>query len=120
MHFYRRASFLALLLAICVTPAAPQNPPAAGSVDFQKLALEATDWLSGLVRINTTNPPGNELAGARYLADILQKEGIPSEIIETAPGRGALVARLNAGPFPDPARALLLLGHMDVVGVDAS
>lgn len=120
LHFYRRASFLALLLAICVTPAAPQNPPVAGSVDFQKLALEATDWLSGLVRIDTTNPPGNELAGARYLADILQKEGIPSEIIETAPGRGALVARLNAGPFPDPARALLLLGHMDVVGVDAS
>ena len=120
MSFLRNALFLALLLAICVTPAVPQNPAAAGPVDFQKLALESTDWLAGLVRINTTNPPGNELAGARYLADILQKDGIASEIIETAPGRGAVVARLNAGAFPDPSRALLLLGHMDVVGVDPS
>jgi len=89
-------------------------------VDFEKLALEATDWLAGLVRINTVNPPGNELASARYLAEILQKEGIQPEIIETAPGRGAVVARLQAGPLPDPSRAVLLLGHMDVVGVDAS
>ena len=89
-------------------------------MDFEKLALEATDWLAGLVRINTVNPPGNELASARYLAEILQKEGIQPEIIETAPGRGAVVARLQAGPLPDPSRAVLLLGHMDVVGVDAS
>ncbi len=120
LSFSRRIPFLSLLVAICVSSVASQNPPAAASVDFEKLAIEATDWLAGLVRINTTNPPGNELAGARYLADILQKEGIPSEIIETAPGRGALVARLNAGAFPDPSRALLLLGHMDVVGVDPS
>jgi acetylornithine deacetylase/succinyl-diaminopimelate desuccinylase-like protein len=72
------------------------------------------------VRINTVNPPGDELAGARYLAAILEKEGIPPQVVETAPGRGAVIARLQAGPLPDPSRALLLLGHMDVVGVDAS
>jgi len=117
----RRALFLGLLLALCGSPAISQNPPTAASpVDFEKLALEATDWLAGLVRINTANPPGNELASARYLAEILQKEGIQPEIIETAPGRGAVVARLQAGPLPDPSRAVLLLGHMDVVGVDAS
>ena len=115
-----RCSFLVLTLVFSVAPAAPQNPPASGAVDFEKLSLEATDWLAGLVRINTVNPPGNELAAAHYLAALLQKEGIPSEILETAPGRGALVARLNAGAFPDPSRALLLLGHLDVVGVDAS
>ncbi|HXZ21022.1 MAG TPA: M20/M25/M40 family metallo-hydrolase [Candidatus Acidoferrales bacterium] len=118
MSFSWKVPFLLLLLALFVSSAAPQNAPVAAAVDFEKLALESTDWLAGLVRINTTNPPGNELAGARYLAEILQKEGIPSEIIETAPGRGALVARLNSGPLPDPSRALLLLGHMDVVGVD--
>ena len=112
--------FLALLLVFCASAAFAQAPPAAGAVDFQGLSQEATGWLAGLVRINTVNPPGNELAAAHYLQAILQKEGIPSEIIETAPGRGALVARLNAGPFPDPSRALLLLGHMDVVGVDPS
>ena len=121
MSSFRRALFLGLILMLCGVPASPQNPPAAASpVDFEKLALEATDWLAGLVRINTVNPPGNELVSARYLAEILQKEGIQPEIIETAPGRGAVVARLQAGPLPDPSRAVLLLGHMDVVGVDAT
>lgn len=120
MSRIRKCLFLGLILAFCVSPAISQNSPLAGAVDFQKLALEATDWLAGLVRINTVNPPGNELAGAHNLAEILGKEGIPSEIIETSPGRGALVARLNSGALPDPSRALLLLGHLDVVGVDAS
>lgn len=82
------------------------------------LESEALVWLQGLIRINTTNPPGNELAGAKYLSDILQKESIGSEIFESAPGRGILVARLSATAVPNPARALLLLGHLDVVGVD--
>ena len=127
MTLLRRILFPAVLLAMAATPAIPQNPPfnppaatPAPVVDFEKLSVEAIDWLSGLVRINTTSPPGNELAGARYLAEILQKEGIQPIIIETAPGRGAVVARLQAGGLPDPSRAVLLLGHMDVVGVDAS
>ena len=121
---------LALPLALSAPTAFPQNPPSAvptpvgppatSPVDFEKLSLEAMDWLSGLVRINTTNPPGNELAAARYVADILQKEGIQPTLVETAPGRGAVIARLQAGAAPDPTRAVLLLGHMDVVGVDTS
>src|SRR5271163_1060325 len=116
---------LGLLLPLCGNRANAQIPPSAAPsavspVDFEKLALEATEWLAGLVRINTANPPGNELASARYLAEILQKEGIQPAIIETGPGRGAVVARLQAGPMPDPKRAVLLLGHMDVVGVDAA
>ncbi|HTS12190.1 MAG TPA: M20/M25/M40 family metallo-hydrolase [Candidatus Limnocylindrales bacterium] len=84
------------------------------------LESQAILWLQGLIRINTTNPPGNELAAAKYLADILQEEGIPSEIFESAPGRGILVARLSATALPNPSRALLLVGHLDVVGVDKS
>ncbi|HMD32412.1 MAG TPA: M20/M25/M40 family metallo-hydrolase [Candidatus Acidoferrales bacterium] len=117
----RRILLLGLILAVCCAPALPQSQaPAPSSLDFEKLSIESIDWLAGLVRINTINPPGNELAAAHYLAEILQKEGIQPEIIQTAPGRGAVVARLQAGALPDPARALLLLGHMDVVGVDAS
>ncbi len=68
-------------------------------------------WLQGLIRINTTNPPGNEIAAAKYLAGILQKEGIHSEIFESAPGRGILIARLSAnGAARIPRRALLLDG----------
>ena len=121
MRSPRKILVLALLAAFCPILAKPQQPSvAAAPVNFEKLASEAAGWLTGLVQINTVNPPGNELAGARYLAGILEKEGIPSEIIETAPGRGALLARLQAGALPDPSRALLLLGHIDVVGVDPS
>ena len=73
-----------------------------------------------MIRINTTNPPGDELTAAKYIAGILDKEGIHSEIFESTPGRGFLVARLSSSALPDPSRALLLMGHLDVVGVDKS
>src|SRR5271154_2212523 len=88
------------------------------SADLVKLQGEAIVWLQDLIRINTTNPPGNEIVAAKYIADVLKREGINSEIIETTPGRGFLVARLSATAVPDPSRALLLMGHLDVVGVD--
>ncbi len=85
--------------------------------DLAKVSDEAVGWLADLIRINTTNPPGNELAAVRYLAGILEREGIPAEVLETAPGRGVVIARLRSSAVPDPSRALLLLGHVDVVGV---
>jgi acetylornithine deacetylase/succinyl-diaminopimelate desuccinylase-like protein len=97
----------------------PSNVPPQTS-DLTKLENDALGWFEGLLRINTTNPPGNELAAAKYIADILKQEGIPSDIIETVPGRGFLVARLSATALPDPSHALLLMGHLDVVGVDRS
>ncbi len=99
-----------------VTPAAPAAAPQ--GVDLSSLESDAVNWLQGLIRINTTNPPGNEVVAAKYLAGILDKEGIHSEIFESTPGRGFLVARLSASAVPDPSRALLLMGHLDVVGAD--
>ena len=101
-------------------PMQTQSQPQIGAVDFGKLYTDALGWLQGLIRINTTNPPGNELAAAKYLAGILQQEGIPAETYQSAPGRGILIARLSATTVPDPSRALLLMGHLDVVGVDKS
>jgi len=99
-------------------PAQPASVPApSGIVGMEN---EAISWLQGLVRINTTNPPGNELAAARYLAAILDREGIHADVFESTPGRGFLVARLSSSAVPDPSRALLLMGHLDVVGVDRS
>ena len=112
--------FLALILLIGVVGTetiGAQTPAGSGSADLSKISGEALGWLAGLIRINTTNPPGNELAAAKYLADILLREGIPCEIMESGPGRGILVARMNAGAMPDSSHALLLMGHMDVVGV---
>ena len=52
---------------------------------------------------------------AKYVAAVLQKENIPNEVIEIAPGRSITVGRLQAGPLPDPSKALLLVAHLDVV-----
>ena len=95
--------------------AAPIAQP--GMPDFAALSQEALGWLQGLVRIDTTNPPGNEMAAAKYVSDILTHEGIANEILEMTPERGIVVARLNAGAMSDPSRALLLIAHLDVVGV---
>jgi acetylornithine deacetylase/succinyl-diaminopimelate desuccinylase-like protein len=112
---------LVLFVALTVAPnspaqTAPGTPPASGP-NMGTLPQEAVAWLEGLVRINTTNPPGNELAAANYIAGILEKEGIPHEVIEITPGRGIVVARLNASVMPDASRSLLLVAHLDVVGV---
>jgi acetylornithine deacetylase/succinyl-diaminopimelate desuccinylase-like protein len=106
----------------------PSGPPkaqtaaqsATSSADLSKIQGDAVGWLQGLIRINTTNPPGNELVAAKYIAEILEREGIHPEIFGTAPGRGFIVARLSSSAVPDPARALLLMAHLDVVGVDKS
>jgi acetylornithine deacetylase/succinyl-diaminopimelate desuccinylase-like protein len=109
-----------IILMLALPPAAlkSQTPAPGGTPDLLQLTAEAQTWLTDLIRINTTNPPGNELEAAKYILNVLQKENIPAEILEMRPGRGIVVARLQAGPLPDSSRALLLIAHMDVVGVD--
>ena len=102
------------------TPGAPGIPvnPLVG--DTSAVAKEAQGWLAELIRINTTNPPGNEQVAAKYIAGILEKEGIKAEILDITPGRSAVVARLRSAVMADPSKALLLVAHMDVVAVDKS
>jgi acetylornithine deacetylase/succinyl-diaminopimelate desuccinylase-like protein len=116
---FRRLSLLILALACLIFArgnARAQAPSA--QPDLAKLAEEAQGWLADMIRINTSNPPGNEMAVAKYISGILQKEGIPNEVLEIAPGRGVAIGRLQAGPLPDPANALLIVAHQDTVGVD--
>ncbi len=117
----------AILLFATSLPLAAQAPPAAapGALvapspvgDTAALAKQAEGWLADLIRINTTNPPGNEQAAAKYIVGILEKEGITPETLEVAPGRSAVLARLRSAVMPDPSRAVLLVAHMDVVGVE--
>jgi acetylornithine deacetylase/succinyl-diaminopimelate desuccinylase-like protein len=86
------------------------------SIDWDALRDECVAHLQALLRLNTTNPPGNETLAAAYLADVLQREGIPFEVIEGAPGRGNVVARLRSDGSGGPA--LMLTGHVDVVSVE--
>jgi len=77
---------------------------------------EVTELLRTLIRINTTNPPGNETASANYIAKYLGKEGFKTEVIESTSGRGSVVTRLK-GTGEKPS--LLLLSHLDVVAANA-
>jgi acetylornithine deacetylase/succinyl-diaminopimelate desuccinylase-like protein len=92
----------------------------ASQPEVAQMAAEAQTWLSDLVRMNTTNPPGNEMEAVKYIVGVLQKENINAEAVEIAPGRAIAIGRLQAGPLPDPSRALLLVGHLDVAAIDKS
>jgi acetylornithine deacetylase/succinyl-diaminopimelate desuccinylase-like protein len=76
---------------------------------------EAVKLLTDLIRINTVNPPGNELEAARYVKEILDREGIENSIHEAAPGRANLVAGI---PGTGEHKPLILLSHLDVVGAN--
>jgi acetylornithine deacetylase/succinyl-diaminopimelate desuccinylase-like protein len=80
------------------------------------LRTETAELLAGLIRIDTTNPPGNETPAAEHLAAYLAEAGITSELRGRSPERANLVARLR-GTGDGPA--LMLLGHTDVVLADA-
>jgi acetylornithine deacetylase/succinyl-diaminopimelate desuccinylase-like protein len=99
-------------LAIGLVVAAQSRPPAP---DFAAAREEVAQTLSTLVKIDTSNPPGNETKVATVIKQILDKEGIPSELFEAKPGRANLVARLKG---TGAKRPVLLMGHTDVVGVE--
>ena len=77
---------------------------------------EVTDLLSRLIRIDTTNPPGNETAAAELLREYLEAHGVECALHARVPERANLVARIRGrGDGP----TLLLLSHTDVVLADA-
>ncbi len=86
-------------------------------IDWKAATDEATEYLSTLVKFDTTNPPGNELECAQYLADLLAKEGVESEALESEKGRGNVIGRLRGDGSKKP---LLLMSHLDVVTAEAS
>jgi len=86
------------------------------SLITQESQKELVRHLRNLIRIDTTNPPGNEIEAARYIADVLLQEHIEPTILEPSPGRGNLIARLKGAGSKRP---LLLMSHLDVVAADA-
>jgi acetylornithine deacetylase/succinyl-diaminopimelate desuccinylase-like protein len=84
-------------------------------MDWDQLFEEATHYLQQYLRINTVNPPGNEVEGARFFKNIFDGESIPCQLFEPSPGRGNLLATLKGSGKKKP---ILLLSHMDVVPVE--
>jgi acetylornithine deacetylase/succinyl-diaminopimelate desuccinylase-like protein len=89
----------------------------APEIDWKAAEAEVTQHLQALLRLDTTNPPGNESLAAAYLQAQLAEVGIESEDLADVPGRGNLLARW---PGDGRARPLLLMGHVDVVPAEAA
>src|SRR5690242_2926873 len=84
-------------------------------LNWSAIADETVRVLQGLIRLDTSNPPGNESIAANYIANMLHANGIEPSIVETAPRRSNVVARLKGNGNAAP---LLLYSHTDVVPVE--
>ena len=108
----KRFSLYVVASLLCAPAAAY---PQAKAIDWDSLSAETLRTLSSYLQINTTNPPGNELAAARWLKSILDREGIEAQILDTAElgaNRANLYARLRGN---GTRKAIALVHHMDVV-----
>ncbi len=116
-----------LVLAVGVPVAAHRMPAEVASQALASAAVPAdhlarysdlaVEWLQEYLRIDTTNPPGNELQAAEFFKKILDGEGIENKLFEYQPGRADLWARIPHAAN-EAQRPLILLNHMDVVTSD--
>src|SRR3954453_14699931 len=88
---------------------APRTP------DWKALENETMQHFQALLRLDTSNPPGNEKLATDYLQRVFEREGIASQVFALDPNRPNLVARIKGNGSKRP---FLLMGHTDVVTVD--
>ncbi len=100
--------FLSLARAFAAEPATPP-------VNLAALDEETMRHFQALVRMDTSDPPGNEVPAVDYLKRILEAEGIETKIFALDPQRPNLVARLRGNGSKRP---LLIMAHTDTVNVD--
>jgi acetylornithine deacetylase/succinyl-diaminopimelate desuccinylase-like protein len=84
---------------------------------FTAAGDEVVGRFQSFLRLDTRNPPGNEILAANYLRDVLARDGIDSEIVGPSPDRASIVARLR-GDGDGAEEPLLLMSHTDVVAVE--
>jgi acetylornithine deacetylase/succinyl-diaminopimelate desuccinylase-like protein len=102
-----------VLLALgCCGAASAQR---AKQPDWPAAEAEALKHFQNLVRMDTSDPPGNEKPAAAYLEQVLLHEGIPVQVFALEPNRPNVVARLKGSGAKRP---ILIMGHTDVVNVD--
>jgi acetylornithine deacetylase/succinyl-diaminopimelate desuccinylase-like protein len=101
-------------LACCLLLAAAASAQDRLAVDWRKLEPEILANFTTLLKIDTSNPPGNETQAAKAIQTILEREGIPCRLFALDPARANLVARIQGTGKKPP---VLIMGHTDVVGV---
>src|SRR5437588_6972294 len=82
------------------------------AVETTTLRQEVTELLQELIRLDTTNPPGNETPAAELLRDYLEESGVECELYAKVPERANLIARI---PGRGDGPRLALISHTDVV-----
>jgi acetylornithine deacetylase/succinyl-diaminopimelate desuccinylase-like protein len=110
-----------LLVAPSGSAQSPYTVGAAPPAGYDRqLGQRATrEHLERLIRLDTQNPPGNELITARYFDSVFKQiPGVETRVLVAAPNRANFVARLRAGA--PSKRPVLIMGHMDVVGADTT
>jgi acetylornithine deacetylase/succinyl-diaminopimelate desuccinylase-like protein len=107
-----RTLIITAALAAGVTGTARGQAP----IDWQAVEAETLRHFQALVRIDTSNPPGNETRAVEYLKQVLDKEGIAYQVFAADPTRANLVARITGNGTKRP---ILVMGHTDVVSIDA-
>jgi acetylornithine deacetylase/succinyl-diaminopimelate desuccinylase-like protein len=85
--------------------------------EWNKINDETMRHFQALVRIDSTDPPGNETRVAEYVKKVLEAEGIPATLVAKDPARANVIARLKGN---GSRRPLLIMGHSDTVKVDAA
>lgn len=99
-----------LLLSAAVSAQQPAQVKTLGSPDWSRVEEETLRHFQALVRLDTSDPPGNEKPAADYLQQVLEKEGIPVQTFAVEPNRPNVVARLKGNGSKRP---LLLMGHTE-------
>ena len=107
----KRVLLITALLTGGVTGAARAQAP----IDWKAVEAETLQHFQALVRIDTSNPPGNETKAVEYVKGVLDKEGIPYQVFAGDPKRANLVARIKGN---GKKRPILVMGHTDVVTID--
>src|SRR5258706_12212920 len=110
-----RAGSLPLVLLLLVPSIGPVWAAPAAPIDFHQAGEEGLEHLKALVRLDTSNPPGNEVRATAYLAEQLRKAGLEPSLFESEPGRGSLMVRYKGR---GTARPLLIMSNIDVVPVE--
>ena len=110
-RFKRQYFTFLVFLLLLVTTAGAQTP----SADQARISEETMRHFQAILRLDTSNPPGNEKLVVDYLKSVLDREGIETKLFALDPQRPNLVARLRGS---GKKRPVLIMGHTDVVKVD--
>ena len=114
MPTVRKAVLLGLLIlsVVASTASSPTRASGGSGVNWDEIQQEALELFIQYLKIDTTNPPGNEIRAAQFFANICKREGIEHQVFEPFAGRATIWARLGGD---GSRRPIILLNHTDVV-----